>query len=82
MTQREFLDWQRFYNSHPFDDAHRFHRPAALVAGSMGGGEADAMRARLDWLRNESAPEAANDEIPREGYSAADIATMKALMGG
>ena len=37
MTQREFRAWIQFYIRWPFDDLHRFHRPAALVATSMGG---------------------------------------------
>jgi hypothetical protein len=48
MTQAEFMRWAEFYRAQPFDDFHRFHRPAALVAGSFGGGD---MQARLDWLQ-------------------------------
>lgn len=48
MTEDEFLDWCVFYQDQPFDDLHRFHRPAALIAGSLGGGD---MQERLDWLQ-------------------------------
>lgn len=51
MTQAEFRAWCEFYRRWPFDDLHRFHRPAALVAGSMAGGGQSAMEARLDWLQ-------------------------------
>lgn len=51
MSQREFLAWAEFYRRWPFDDFHRFHRPAALVAGALGGGSQDAMEARLQWLQ-------------------------------
>jgi hypothetical protein len=34
MSQAEFLAWRRFYRHFPFDDLHRFHRPAAVLACS------------------------------------------------
>ncbi len=84
MSQREFVSWQKFYRSHPFDDAHRYHRPAALIAGSFGGGGQKAMQDRLEWLRNEQRPAVAEVPAPvRPGQlSEADINTMRALMGG
>ncbi|MDM0024074.1 hypothetical protein [Variovorax saccharolyticus] len=48
MTLPEFADWITFFKAQPFDDFHRFHRPAALVAGSLGGGD---LQPRLDWLQ-------------------------------
>ena len=69
ITQPEFLEWVEFYKLHPFDDLARFHRPAALVAHSMGGADVDAL---LGWLSNEK-PAATSD------LSDADLATMKAL---
>lgn len=51
MTQAEFMSWGEFYRRWPFDDLHRYYRPAALVAHSLGGGDADAMRQRLEWLQ-------------------------------
>ena len=50
MTQAEFVAWREFYKQQPFDDFHRFHRPAALVSVSLGGGD---VQARLDWLAPE-----------------------------
>lgn len=50
MTQAEFYDWVAFYQLYPFDDRHRFHRPAALIAHAMTGGDIDS---RLDWLQPE-----------------------------
>lgn len=47
MTQAEFEGWIEFYRRWPFDDLHRFYRPAALVASSMGG-KVDQC---LDWLQ-------------------------------
>lgn len=47
MTQVEYMAWVDFYQRWPFCDLHRFHRPAALVAHSMGGGD---LQKRLDWL--------------------------------
>lgn len=37
LTPEEFEDWRQFYTRWPFDDLHRFHRPAALVAAHFGG---------------------------------------------
>lgn len=34
MSQAEFFSWVSFYRLFPFDDLHRFHRPAAMVAQS------------------------------------------------
>lgn len=67
MTQREFEAWQDFYMQAPFDDLHRYHRPAALVSVSMAGGEVSD---KLEWLQ----PSRANAE-----YSDADMATFKAF---
>ena len=55
------------YRAHPFDDMHRHHRPAALGARSMRGGE---MQPLLDWLHP---PEWAED------LSQSDINTLRAL---
>ncbi len=48
MTQQEFTDWCDFFALYPFDDFHRFHRPAALVSIGMSGGD---MAERLEWLQ-------------------------------
>ena len=67
MTQPEFLAWVEFYKLYPFDDFHRFYRPAALVAGSFGGGD---MQQRLEWLQPD--PAAAD-------LTLADMNTLKAF---
>lgn len=67
MTQPEFLAWVEFYKLYPFDDLHRHHRPAALVARSMSGADVEDL---LDWL-------APDPKLAK--MSAADRATMKAL---
>jgi hypothetical protein len=46
MSQAEYLSWRKFYADQPFDDRHRYHRPAALIAASMGG----KLQDKLDWL--------------------------------
>lgn len=66
MTQREFEFWKAFYERHPFDDLHMFHRPAALIAQSMAGGD---MAQKIEWL---SSP------IVRD-LSDADLRTLKAF---
>lgn len=66
MTQHEFLYWKAFYERHPFDDLHMFHRPAALVSQSMAGGD---IAQKIEWLSN---------PIVRD-YSNADLRTLKAF---
>jgi hypothetical protein len=48
MTRVEFLAWADFYELYPFDDLHRFHRPAAMTAAAMGGA---SIAERLEWLQ-------------------------------
>jgi hypothetical protein len=67
MDQPEFLTWVEHFKLYPFDDYHRFHRPAALVSASLGGGD---VRDRLEWL----APDPLIDEM-----TDADMATLKAF---
>lgn len=65
MTQREYEAWIAYYRLFPFDDRHRFHRPAALIAGSLGGGDIDS---RIQWLQPE----------PDTGHTSADMDLFKA----
>lgn len=67
MSAAEFGRWVAYYRRHPFDDLHRHHRPAAMVARSMGGADINDL---LDWLHP---PPAA------EGLSDADLRTLKAF---
>jgi hypothetical protein len=48
MTHAEFMRWMDFYALRPFDDMHRYYRPAALVSSSFSGGK--QVQERLDWL--------------------------------
>jgi hypothetical protein len=66
MTQAEFLAWVQFYRLYPFDDYHRYYRPAALVSQSMGGGD---VKERLDWLQ---------PDPTYSGYSEAEVRSFKA----
>lgn len=47
MGEDEFREWASYYMANPFDDYHRFHRPAALIAASFNG----ELQNKLDWLR-------------------------------
>ncbi|MFC0677528.1 hypothetical protein ACFFGH_06645 [Lysobacter korlensis] len=52
MGEAEFDAWREFYRLYPFDDLHRFHRPAALMACSGVSGSLDqAIEQRLKWLQ-------------------------------
>lgn len=70
MSQAEFERWFFFYQMHPFDDLHRFHRPAALVASSMCGEDIEKL---VEWLH----PHYGKQEETE--YSDADLQTFKAL---
>lgn len=66
MSAAEFAGWIDYYRGRPFDDLHRYHRPAALLAASRG----YPVQSALDFL--------APPELP-EGIDAAGLATMRAL---
>ncbi|MCX5592795.1 hypothetical protein [Alcaligenes endophyticus] len=76
MTVRELESWRRFYRVRPFDDLHRFHRPAALIAHSFGGGDhlEETLRILVGGVREEASAEGE--------FSEADKATLRALTGG
>ena len=71
MSLAEFARWAEFYERHPFDDLHRYHRPAALISRSMSGADIGEL---LEWLQPKEIIEAADS-----GYSEADLNTFKAL---
>lgn len=60
MSEPEYRRWQRFYLQQPFDDVHRYYRPAALQAAAFGGGNIGKM---MDFLidKAEKPPEADAD---------------------
>lgn len=67
MSEVEFRSWVEFYKLAPFDDLHRFHRPAALIARSFSGGEVSDL---IEWLQ----PRPRTKE-----WNQADINTFKAF---
>lgn len=67
MTQREFESWVAYYRRFPFDDLHRYHRPAALVASAHNG---RPTKEALDYLQPEAVP---------DGMTQADYNTLKAF---
>jgi hypothetical protein len=71
MTQAEFQAWGEFYRLFPFDDLHRYHRPAALIASRHGG----ALPPLLEWLQ----PNPSAVQVPDGNWSEADLRTFKAL---
>lgn len=38
ITEDELESWKAYYRHWPFDDLHRYHRPAAMIGASMSGG--------------------------------------------
>lgn len=79
MTHKEFESWKEFYALRPFDDLHRYHRPAAVVAHSFGGG--GDVGKTIDMLVNERKVTDAMQKELAEGFSDADKATIQALFG-
>lgn len=67
LTRREYNDWLSYYRAYPFDDLHRYHRPAALIASRGGGAKIDDL---IDWLQ---------PPAWQEGMSAADVSTLRAF---
>lgn len=67
LTTAELHVWIEYFKRYPFDDLHRHHRPAALVARAMSGGEVDEL---LDWLSPQP-----------DGMSAVDKSVIRALGG-
>lgn len=51
----ELEGWREFYRLFPFDDYHRFYRPAALIAAmeSAGSYRQQALESHLKWLQPE-----------------------------
>lgn len=87
LTPAEVTRWRRFYERWPFDDLHRYYRPAALVSAALHVGDSAALtelvEARLEWLE---APmlravdtEAAGAAGGGYAYTEADRATLAAF---
>lgn len=74
MTNAEFLSWQQYFEEAPFDDHHRYHRPALLVAQSMAGGD---IKPKLEFLVPPKA-DGLSEQVPG-GLSQADLRTIAAL---
>ena len=74
MPHAELQSWREFFVLYPFDDFHRFHRPAALMSASMGSGDLNELTvSRLKWL----APE--QSKHPNEaGWSEAELNSFRA----
>jgi len=67
MSEVEFGSWVEFYKLAPFDDLHRFYRPAALISRSFSGGDVSDL---IEWLQ----PRQKTNE-----WTQADINTFKAF---
>lgn len=75
MSRQEFLAWREYYRLFPFDDLHRFHRPAALIShAAAGGGSAQQLQQRISWLQ----PNPQDDGLDGS-YTEADLATFAAF---
>lgn len=62
MSRAEFERWFEFYKLQPFDDRHRYQRPAAWIAMAMNGTEP---RDSLVWLSGRQLPDTAKDNDDR-----------------
>ena len=70
LTPEELASWRQFYTRWPFDDFHRYHRPAALVCASMSG----EIEAALDWLQP---PTVQHTSADRDLFRAAGISMRR-----
>jgi len=69
MSYNEFLSWQEYFAEAPFDDHHRYHRPAVLISQSMVGGD---IKEKFDFLEP---PQRAKSE----GLEDFDLQTLNAF---
>lgn len=67
MGAGEFERWRQYYLDMPFDDEHRYYKPAALVA-ALAGKTGKGVDTYLDFLRP-----------PRHRYNDADMSVFKAF---
>jgi hypothetical protein len=70
--------WIAFYKLYPFDDLHRYHRPAALISYSAAtafGPSSMKFQERLEFLQPSKQVSASNDRQ----YSEADMNTLRAF---
>lgn len=75
MSRAEFHRWQAYYSLFPFDDLHRFYRPAVVIAGAMSGDQ-EVMRERLLFLQPD--PKLAHlSEADRRTFGAFPGATVR-----
>lgn len=51
MPSNEFEAWREFYQLYPFDDFHRYHRPAALLFGRESKDANTSVNNALKWLQ-------------------------------
>jgi hypothetical protein len=58
MSYSEFNSWVQFFKRWPFDDFHRFHRPASLIAASMAGQDIEKLQ---DYLQPPITPAVPDD---------------------
>lgn len=65
MPQAEFQRWIEFYKHFPFDDLHRYHRPAALIASRWGGD----VQPLLEWLQPDGMNEADKRTMRALGFT-------------
>lgn len=68
MSEIEFQTWIEFYKDFPFDDVHRYYKPAAMVAAVHNRNFEDNM----DFLQPVQIP---------DGMTTADYSVLKTLGG-
>lgn len=69
MVPSEFDGWIDYFDRHPFDDLHRYHRPALADTLIRGGLPFDKV---LDWMKD-GEPMAPREMTPEE----ADAQTLR-----
>jgi len=65
MPYSEYENWRAFYLMYPFDDVHRYYRPAALLASMQATDKRRALNAALDFLQPDPVVSQLNDTDKR-----------------
>ncbi|RPD90518.1 hypothetical protein EGK75_01100 [Neisseria weixii] len=79
MSDPEFRRWQQFYMQQPFDDIHRYYRPAALQAASFSGGNIGEI---MDFLINKDERAQAEQSADLSVFAAFGVAPPQGYEAG
>ncbi len=68
MPETDLAGFRSFFELYPFDDLHRFHRPAAVVATAFGGKYENTLAFLAPSPHDPALSDADNDVIKALGF--------------